>query len=181
MRSVFAREIFSQELMFTYQQQTEYRDRLREQGRERVSEIVAKINAGEYLNPRIEELLVQLSDRLPRTTGKKVHGYLKSDGCPQNTTQVILEDYLLSWLVNVKRISRKPSSYDRLEATALKQVIPRIGSFKITEITPEDIGAMLTEIKDEGLSYSTVKKAFDCVNAVLTYAFNKRDIPCFGG
>ena len=79
MRSVFAREIFSQELMFTYQQQTEYRDRLREQGRERVSEIVAKINAGEYLNPRIEELLVQLSDRLSRTTGKKVYGYLKSD------------------------------------------------------------------------------------------------------
>lgn len=79
MRSVFAREIFSQELMFTYQQQTEYRDRLREQGRESVSEIVAKINAGEYLNPRIEELLVQLSDRLSRTTGKKVYGYLKSD------------------------------------------------------------------------------------------------------
>ena len=58
MRSVFAREIFSQELMFTYQQQTEYRDRLREQGRERVSEIVAKINAGEYLNPRIKEVCV---------------------------------------------------------------------------------------------------------------------------
>ena len=79
MRSAFAKEIFSQELMFTYQQQTEYRDRLREQGRERVSEIVAKINAGEYLNPRIEELLIQLSDRLSRTTGKKVYGYLKSD------------------------------------------------------------------------------------------------------
>ena len=79
MRSVFAREIFSQELMFTYQQQTEYRDRLREQGRESASEIVAKINAGEYLNLRIEELLIQLSDRLSRTTGKKVYGYLKSD------------------------------------------------------------------------------------------------------
>ena len=79
MRSEFARDIFSQELLFTYQQQTEYRDRLREQGRESISEIAAKINAGEYLNPRIEELLVQLSDRLSHTTGKKVYGYLKSD------------------------------------------------------------------------------------------------------
>ena len=79
MRSEFARDIFSQELLFTYQQQTEYRDRLREQGRENVSEIVAKINAGEYQNPRIEELLVQLSDRLSHTMGKKVYGYLKSD------------------------------------------------------------------------------------------------------
>lgn len=79
MRSAFAREIFSQELMFTYQQQTQYRDQLREQGRESISEIVAKINAGEYQNPRIEELLIQLSDRLSRTTGKKVYGYLKPD------------------------------------------------------------------------------------------------------
>lgn len=79
MRSAFAREIFSQELLFTYQQQTEYRDRLREQGRESISDIVAQINAGTYQNPRIEELLLQLSDRLSRTTGKKVYGYLKPD------------------------------------------------------------------------------------------------------
>ena len=79
MRSAFAREIFSQELLFTYQQQTEYRDQLREQGRESVSEIVEKINAGVYQNPLIEELLFQLSDRLSRTTGKKVYGYLKPD------------------------------------------------------------------------------------------------------
>ena len=79
MRSAFAREIFSQELLFTYQQQTEYRDRLREQGRESISEIVAQIDAGTYQNPRIEELLIQLSDRLSRTTGKKVYGYLKPD------------------------------------------------------------------------------------------------------
>ena len=50
MRSAFAREIFSQELLFTYQQQTEYRGQLREQGRESVSEIVEKINAGVYQN-----------------------------------------------------------------------------------------------------------------------------------
>lgn len=79
MRSAFAREIFSQELLFTYQQQTEYRDRLREQGRESISDIVAQINAGTYQNPRIEELLIRLADRLSRTTGKKVYGYLKSD------------------------------------------------------------------------------------------------------
>lgn len=79
MRSVFAREIFSQELLFTYQQQTEYRDRLREQGRESISDIVAQINDGEYQNPRIEELLIRLADRLSRTIGKKVYGYLKPD------------------------------------------------------------------------------------------------------
>lgn len=106
---------------------------------------------------------------------RKIREYNKS-GSPTSPQQILLKDYLMNWLVNIKRISLKPSSYDRLETTALKQVIPRLGTFKISEITPEDIGKMLTEIQAEGLSYSTVKKAYDCVNAVLTYAFNKRDI-----
>ena len=79
MRSVFARDIFQQELLHTYEQQTEYRDQLREQGRETVAEIVEQINAGYYDNPRVESLLVDLSERLSRTSGKKVYGYLKAD------------------------------------------------------------------------------------------------------
>lgn len=31
----------------------------------------------------------------------------------------------------------------------MKQVIPRLGSFKIPEITPEDIGKMMSKIKDK--------------------------------
>ena len=79
MRSVFAREIFAQDLLHTYEQQTEYRDLLREQGRESVAEIVEQINSGIYSNTKVEQLLVSLSDRLSRTSGKKVYGYLKAD------------------------------------------------------------------------------------------------------
>lgn len=79
MRSTFAREIFAQELLCTYQQQTEYRDQLRQKSRESISDIVAEINAGTYQNPKVEALLFDLSDRLSRTTGKKVYGYLKAD------------------------------------------------------------------------------------------------------
>jgi hypothetical protein len=77
---------------------------------------------------------------------RKIREYNKS-GRPQNPQQILLKDYLMSWLTNVKKISLKPSSFDRLESTALKQVIPRLGDFKISEITPEDIGKMLTEIQ----------------------------------
>ena len=79
MRSAFAREIFHQELFHTYEQQTHYRDRLRKQGRKSISEIVARINSRDYQNPRMEELLVELSERLAHTSGKKVYGYLKAD------------------------------------------------------------------------------------------------------
>lgn len=74
-----AKEIFRQDQISIYQKQTEYRDQLRQKGRECVSDIVAEINAGTYQNPKVEALLVDLSNRLSRTTGKKVYGYLKAD------------------------------------------------------------------------------------------------------
>lgn len=79
MRSAFAREIFSQDMLQTYERQTEYRDRLRQSSKERVSQIVEEISNGYYSNPQVEQLLIQLSQRLANTTGKKVYGYLKAD------------------------------------------------------------------------------------------------------
>ena len=79
MRATFAREIFLQDMLHIYDRQTQYRDQLREQGRESVAEIVAQINKGGYSNSKVEALLVSLSDRLSRTSGKKVYGYLKAD------------------------------------------------------------------------------------------------------
>lgn len=79
MRSTFAREIFTQDMLHIYEQQTQYRDQLRSQGQVSVAEIVAQINSGVYSNSKVEALLVSLSDRLSRTSGKKVYGYLKAD------------------------------------------------------------------------------------------------------
>ena len=79
MRSTFARDIFKQDMHQIYAQQAQFRDQLREQGRESVAEIVAQIKNGVYSNTKVEALLVSLSDRLSRTSGKKVYGYLKAD------------------------------------------------------------------------------------------------------
>ena len=79
LRSEFARDIFAQELISTYEQQTVVRDQLRQQGRESIAQIVEQINVGNFQNERVEELLRTLSTRLARTSGKKQYGYLKSD------------------------------------------------------------------------------------------------------
>ena len=78
-RSTLAKEIFSQEMLCTYQQQTAYRDELRQTGRDRMTEIVEDINRGVYDNQTVRELLISLADKLSRTSGKKVYGYLKPD------------------------------------------------------------------------------------------------------
>lgn len=79
LRSDLANDIFAQDLLCIYEKQTEHRDALRLQSREVVAEIVSKINSGVYNNPKLEEMLLQLADRLSKTSGKKQYGYLKDD------------------------------------------------------------------------------------------------------
>ena len=79
MRSAFARDIFQQDLLHTYERQTQYRDELRQQGQTSISEIVAQINARTCADLQMTRLLVELSDRLSGVSGKKIYGYLKAD------------------------------------------------------------------------------------------------------
>lgn len=79
LRSFFSKDIFAQDLFCVYEKQTEHRDALWTNSREVISEIVSKINSGVYDNPKLEELLLHLADRLSKTSGKKVYGYLKAD------------------------------------------------------------------------------------------------------
>lgn len=79
LRSSFAKDIFAQDLLCVYEQQTEHRDALKAESRKLIGEIIAKINTGTYDNPAVEILLVKLADRLSKTSGKKVYGYLKAD------------------------------------------------------------------------------------------------------
>lgn len=79
LRSDLVNDIFAQDLLCIYEKQTEHRDTLRLQSREVVAEIVSKINSGIYDNPKLEEMLLHLADRLFKTSGKKQYGYLKDD------------------------------------------------------------------------------------------------------
>ena len=79
LRSSLAKDIFQQDLLCIYEQQTQHRDELRQHGRELIAQIVKRINTGTFDNPRLEELLTDLADRLSKTGGKKQYGYLKPD------------------------------------------------------------------------------------------------------
>ena len=79
LRSAFARDIFAQDLLSVYEEQTKNRDKLKKESGERIDEIVRQINKEGCNDPYLEEILVRLADRLSKTKGKKIYGYLKSD------------------------------------------------------------------------------------------------------
>ena len=78
-RSSVAKEIFGQEIYYLSEQQTVHRDKLRKDSKALIGQIISRINKGAYDNPKLEEMLLNLADRLSKTSGKKVYGYLKPD------------------------------------------------------------------------------------------------------
>lgn len=78
MRGGLAREIFKQDLLQIYSEQTERRDILIKQSRDAMKEIINQISSGVCENKTIEELVSHLAERLKHTSGKKQYGYLKA-------------------------------------------------------------------------------------------------------
>lgn len=62
-----------------FREQTDRRDRLKKDWKTLLDEILQKISENKYRYPEVEQKLLLLSDKLSRTKGKKVYGYLKRD------------------------------------------------------------------------------------------------------
>ena len=78
-RSSLAQEIFRQDLISVYQQETAHRDELRRASREKVAGLVEQISGGACENPKLESLLRELAGQLSNVKGKKVYGYLRPE------------------------------------------------------------------------------------------------------
>lgn len=79
LRSSFAKDIFQQDVLCIYERQSEHRDNLRAEAKDIVEDLVENINCEIYVSASIQHKLLELADRLSKTKGKKVYGYLKPD------------------------------------------------------------------------------------------------------
>ena len=78
-RSSLAQEIFRQDLICVYEQQTAHRDELRRVSREKVAGLIQQNSGGACENPQLESLLRKLTEQLSNVKGKKVYGYLRPE------------------------------------------------------------------------------------------------------
>ena len=78
-RSVFANDIFHDELQSIYQEQTLRRDELKVLSENQMSEIANKIQNGSFTNKNLEKLVMTLQNQLQSVGGKKVYGYLSKE------------------------------------------------------------------------------------------------------
>ena len=76
-----------------------------------------------------------------------------------------VKDYMESWLNDVKKNELKPKSFDRLEQTVSLYVNPAIGHIQLQALKSKDVQKMINDLRDSGKAHSTIKKAYDAVNA----------------
>lgn len=95
-RSVFANDIFHDDLQSIYQAQTITRDELKALSENNMKEIVAQLGSGE-INEDLFLSIQKLYEQLQTTKGKKVYGYL-----PKNVKQTV--DDIFSLLIQDKNI-----------------------------------------------------------------------------
>ena len=79
LKAAYAHEIFKNDLYEIYEKQTEYRDELRAESKEKIAEIIRGINGKKYENETLELMLKALAEKLQKHKGKKVYGYLPKD------------------------------------------------------------------------------------------------------
>lgn len=81
-----------------------------------------------------------------------------------------LEESMLSWLETAKKPELKPSSFMRLYNTVTKQIIPRIGSCSISDLTvPYIEETLIMAMVRDGQSQSSVKKAKSALKSFYQY------------
>ena len=86
-----------------------------------------------------------------------------------------IEEYLTDWLLNTKKVTLKPSSFDRLENTCKCQIYPYIGWYQIGSITPSDLQTFINDRAKEQ-SHSSVKKIYEALNAAFSLAVQREYI-----
>ncbi len=103
---------------------------------------------------------------------KKEHGLIVDD-----IVKITVDVFISDWLKNFKSARLKPTSYDRLEYTINKNVIPLIGYLKLSELSTDQIQKnLINDMIKEEYSYSAIKKAYDAINGCLKYAIQTRKL-----
>ncbi len=101
-RSVFANDIFHDNLQSIYQAQTHTRNELKALSENNMKEIVAQLGSGE-IDERIVISIQKLYEQLQSTKGKKVYGYLPKD--VKQTVDNIF--FLLAQDINIQKLYDK--------------------------------------------------------------------------
>ena len=141
---------------------------------------VAKYKPENYMKP-----IVKYAKSEPEA--KRLLKAIKIDAIknePSEIKKMSVQSYMENWLYNVIFYEIKGKSFDTKENICLYHVFPYIGDYQIHNLKADDIQIqMINALVKKGLAFSTIKKAYEAVNACFKRGVIKGDMrtnPCIG-
>ena len=102
---------------------------------------------------------------------KMIDAELELENAPKVNSKKTLIDGIMNWLEKTHKSTVKPQSYQRLVGTARNQIEPsHIGHARYQDISSESIQVFINDLNDKGLSHSSIKKAYNLLEAFYKYA-----------
>lgn len=94
-----------------------------------------------------------------------------------NSKDVMFKDFARAWLVNIKKPTIKPTTYDRLEYIVEHNLIENIGNLSLTQIDDYIIqNYIINKMKTDGQSYGSIKLVYSAMNTLFKYALQRNKI-----
>lgn len=96
----------------------------------------------------------------------------------QKKSNIFVSDFFINYLQTVKKTKLKPSSFTRDKQILNNQIIPYLGQYDLSKLSPQIIQVeMINDMIDKGYSYSSIHKSYVLLNEGLRYAYKQGIIP----
>lgn len=79
---------------------------------------------------------------------------------------ITFKSYADFWLKGEDNMDLKPTSFARKKQVLENHIYPHIGDFPLTSITPQDVKSIMSELEEQGLSGSTMKKVREIISQI---------------
>ena len=96
------------------------------------------------------------------------------DGLPAPDTAPSVSQLITLWYSDALRHQVAISASDNYRAIAQNHIAPTLGSKRVANLTVADVGRMISDKRDSGLSVSTVRR----IRSVLAQALEQDDCRC---
>ncbi len=120
-----------------------------------------------YMDEQGNRKRKSFSGTTKQEANKKITTYiaeLENQVEESDKSKKLLKDSIQNWLEIFKFPAVEQTTYDRCECTAQNQVYPILGDKVVGDIVAADMKNLLNHWMHEGLSFSTVKKAYVLLN-----------------
>jgi len=90
----------------------------------------------------------------------------------KNLSNLLLENYLMSWLEDEHKHNIAHSTYKRYRSLAVTHINPALGKYRITELSPRLINQLLVDMRKNGQSVRSIQQARALLSIALGEAEN---------